>query len=63
MRDSTKTWCKGFALFLFGSAGMAENITSGRGSFLISAILWAVGFSLILYSYIVKDYQKKGKRS
>lgn len=41
----------GLVLTVFGGAGLAEHITSGRGSFLISTIVFAVGFGLILWSY------------
>ena len=43
---------KGMLLTLFGGAGMAENITSGRGSFIISAIMFSIGFTMILWSYV-----------
>ena len=42
---------------LFGGAGMAECITSNHGSFLISAIVFTIGFALVLYSYV--DTTKK----
>ena len=41
----------GCVLLLFGGAGISENICSGRGSFIISAIVFAIGFGLILCSY------------
>ena len=44
-------YSKGLVLLTFGGAGMAENITSGRGSYLISAIVFGIGFILILASY------------
>ena len=44
-------YSKGLVLLTFGGAGMAENICSGRGSYLISAILFGIGFILILASY------------
>jgi len=43
---------KGMILTLFGGAGMAENITSGRGSFIISAIMFSIGFAMIMWSYV-----------
>ena len=43
---------KGLILTLFGGAGIAENITSGRGSFIISAIIFSIGFAFILWSYM-----------
>lgn len=51
MRADNKRYCKGLVLFLLGGAGLAEYITSGRGSFIISTIVWAIGFCLILMSY------------
>lgn len=44
-------YAKGLILLLFGGAGMAEHITSGRGSFPISAVLFGLGFVLICISY------------
>ena len=49
MRDSL--YVKGLVLFLFGGAGLAEHITSNRGSFPISAVIFGIGFILILMSY------------
>lgn len=49
MRD--KLYVKGLILFLFGGAGLAEHITSNRGSFPISAVIFGLGFILILMSY------------
>jgi len=43
---------KGLILLVFGGAGLAENITSGRGSFIISAILFSIGLAMIMWSYI-----------
>lgn len=51
MRADNKMYLRGLVLLLFGGAGMAENITSGRGSFLVSTIVFAVGFGLICWSY------------
>ena len=44
----------GWGLFLtvFGGAGLAEVITSSRGSFLVSAIVFSIGFGMILCSYV-----------
>ena len=41
------------ALFLGGS-GLAENITSGRGSFIFCTIVLSIGIALILDSYVCK---------
>lgn len=51
MREDNKMYFGGLVLLLFGGAGLAENITSGRGSFLVSTIVFAVGFGLICWSY------------
>lgn len=45
---------KGLILLVFGGAGLAEHITSDRGSFPISAVVFGLGFILICMSY-VKD--------
>ena len=42
----------GLLLTVFGGAGLAEVITSSRGSFLISTIVFAIGFAMILWSYV-----------
>lgn len=46
---------KGVILMLFGGAGLAEHITSGRGSFPICAVVLGLGFILICMSYEKKD--------
>lgn len=51
MRADMKLYFKGLTVMAFGGAGIAEHITSGRGSFMISAVVFAVGFGLILWSY------------
>jgi len=48
-------YVKGLILALFGGAGMAEHITSGRGSYPISAVVFGIGFILILMSYGKED--------
>lgn len=52
MRESNKRYITGIGLFVLGAAGMAEHVTSGRGSFPISAVVFGVGFVLICWSYI-----------
>lgn len=52
MRADNNIYCKGLIGLIFGGAGMAEHITSGRGSMLISTIVFAIGFGLICWSYI-----------
>lgn len=44
-------YAKGVVLLVFGGAGLAEHITSGRGSFPISAVVLGLGFILICMSY------------
>lgn len=51
MRADNKLYLKGLVLVMFGGAGMAEHITSGRGSFMVSAVVFAIGFGLICWSY------------
>ena len=46
---------KGLAIMAFGGAGLAEHITSGRGSFPICAVVFGLGFILICMSYGKKD--------
>lgn len=41
----------GLLIFIAGSAGLAEHITSGRGSFMVGAVLFSVGLGMILWSY------------
>lgn len=52
-------YCKGLILTIFGGAGLAESITSGRGSFIICAIIFSIGFGTILASYV---YEKNNYR-
>lgn len=52
MRECNKRYLWGLAMFVFGAAGMAEHITSNRGSFPISAVVFGAGFVLICWSYI-----------
>ena len=42
----------GLVLFLFGGAGLAEHITSGRGSFPVCAVILGLGLALMAWSYI-----------
>lgn len=48
-RDKVHGW--GAIATLLGLAGIAENITSGRGSFIISAIIFSVGLGMCLHGY------------
>lgn len=51
MKRRDKEYGAGLILVLFGGAGIAENICSGRGIFMVSAVIFAIGFGLILWSY------------
>lgn len=44
-------YSKGVLILTIGGAGLAEHITSGRGSFPFSAVVFGIGFILILASY------------
>ena len=46
---------KGLVLLTLGGAGLAEHITSNRGSFPISAVIFGLGFVLIVMSYGQKN--------
>lgn len=48
-------YSKGLILAMFGGAGLAEHITSNRGSFPICAVVLGLGFILMLMSYENKD--------
>lgn len=52
MSRSDKQYGVGLILVFFGGSGLAECITSNRGSFLISVIVFAIGLGLILDSYV-----------
>ena len=54
-----KRYGVGVIMTLFGCAGMAEAVTE-RGSFMISAIVFAIGFALILDDYV--GNRKKRRR-
>lgn len=52
--SKNKQYGVGALMVLFGGAGISENITSGRGSFILSVIIFAIGFALVLDSYVWK---------
>lgn len=52
--SKNKRYGVGLILFLFGGSGIAENITSGRGSFMFCAIIFSIGLAFILDSYVCK---------
>ena len=43
MKGENKLYAWGLVLLVFGGAGLAEVITSNRGSFMISTIVFAPG--------------------
>ena len=45
----------GLVIMSFGGAGLAEHITSGRGSFLFCTVVFSIGLALILDSYVRKQ--------
>lgn len=52
--SKNKRYGVGLILFLFGGSGIAENITSGRGSFMFCAVIFLIGLAFILDSYVSK---------
>lgn len=51
MRECNKWYLRGLILFVFGGAGLAEHITSGRGSFPVCAVVFGTGLIVMLWSY------------
>ena len=47
-----KIYAYGIVGTVLGMAGIAENITSGRGSFIVSAIIFSISFGCVLYGYM-----------
>lgn len=41
----------GAFMFLIGLSGMADAVT-GQGSFMVAAVVFAVGFGITLYNYV-----------
>lgn len=54
MRKSDRYYGVGLLLTVFGGAGLAEYITSGRGSFLVSVVVFSIGFASVLVSYTIR---------
>ena len=52
--SKSKRYVVGLVLLFFGGSGLAENITSGRGSFMFCTIVLSIGIALILDSYVCK---------
>ena len=53
--SANKRYGVGLVMTLFGGAGLAENITSGRGSFMFCVALFSIGLAFIIDSYINQD--------
>ena len=51
-RSLGKKYCIGALMTLLGGSGYAEAITYGRGSYMLSVIIFAIGFALVLDSYV-----------
>lgn len=51
MKRSSRLYCWGLVMTVLGGASLADHITSGVGSFPISAVVFGLGFILILMSY------------
>jgi hypothetical protein len=49
--NKAREYVWGLILLVFGGAGMSEHITSNRGSYPISALIFGIGFILICMSY------------
>ena len=49
----------GVFLVMLGGSGMAEHITSGRGSFIIPAIIFSIGMSCVL-DWWIRKWRKDG---
>lgn len=54
MKRSDKYYGVGLIFFLLGCAGIAENITSDRGSFMFCAVILSIGIATMLVSYTIK---------
>lgn len=48
---SNKLYGWGLLLSALGGAGLAEHITSDRGNFMVCAVVFSIGFGMILWSY------------
>lgn len=51
MKRSNRLYCWGLVMTVLGGASLADFITDNRGSFPISAVVFGLGFILILMSY------------
>ena len=50
MRD--RLYCWGLVMVVLGGASLADHITYGVDAFPISAVIFGLGFALILRSYV-----------
>lgn len=51
MKWSNKVYGVGLICLILGGSALAENITSGRGSFIISTIVFSIGLACVIVSY------------
>lgn len=51
-KGTDKLYGYGLLIWMLGGAGLAENITSGRGSFMVCAVIFSIGLGMIIGSYI-----------
>lgn len=52
MKEDNKLYGWGLLMTVFGGAGLAEVITSSRGSFMVSTVIFALGIAMVLWSYV-----------
>lgn len=52
MKEDNKLYGWGLLMTVFGGAGLAEVITSSRGSFMVSTVIFALGLAMVLWSYV-----------
>ena len=51
MKRSDKLYCWGFVMTILGGASLADHVCHGVDAFPLSAVVFGVGFILILMSY------------
>lgn len=51
MKRSNRLYCWGLVMTVLGGASLADHITYGVDAFPISAVVFGLGFILILMSY------------
>ncbi len=52
MKEDNKLYGWGLLMTVFGGAGLAEVITSSRGSFIVSVVVFSLGIAMVLWSYV-----------